>query len=323
MVLHVQPEVRPSDRTHPDGDGNPPSHFKIAIRYKLELLLRLALTASAVGLAASLAVSIAVLAPATPAFAAANAVPTYEVKINLTTAALDASHTPTSAVKAAFGITGSAKARSYDYYDTDPLDLNAQGWTVRLRHKSGSDFEETYKKRFPVVSGDIDAALDEANTEGFDSSDTNYDAHVDWGYAKQTLSFSNEKSHSAGGYPGTSMPSSSTGRTWLVNEIPGKLDGWLYNNWGSDTLKVSRAHGPVTSQVRSGAWESSDDASIEVLPVKNSSGTGAEYVVELSFETGSYADAAQLHAVAVAVADGHGWLYHGDILKTQLILDRY
>ncbi|MGW0883188.1 hypothetical protein [Streptomyces sp. NPDC002671] len=59
--------------------------------------------------------------------------PTYEVKIDLTTAALDASHAPTAAVKAAFGITGSAKARSYEYYDTDALDLNAQGWDARLR----------------------------------------------------------------------------------------------------------------------------------------------------------------------------------------------
>ncbi len=277
------------------------------------------LTTSAIGLAASLAV----LAPATPAFADANAVPTYEVKIDLTTAAPDASHAPTSAVKAAFGITGSASSRSYGYYDTDGLDLNAQGWDVRLRHKSGSDFEESYQKRFPVVDGDINAALDEANAEGFDSSDTNYDAQVDWGYADQTLSFSNEKSHSGSGYSGTSMPSSSTGRSWLVNEIPGKLDDWSAKNWGTDTLGASRLHGPVTSQVWSGAWESSDDASIEVLPATDSSGTGTEYVVELSLKTDDYADAAQLHTDAISVANANGWLYPGDILKTQLILDRY
>lgn len=284
---------------------------------------RRSLTASAIGAAASLTVSLCVLAPATPAFAAANAVPDYEVKIDLTAAALDSSHTPTSAVKAAFGISGSAKARSYEYFDTGALDLNAQGWDVRLRHKSGSDFEETYKKRFPITNGDIDAALDVANDQGFDSSDTNYDAQVDWGYAKQTLSFSNDKSHSGSGYSGTSMPSAGTGRSWLVGEIPGKLEDWSAKNWGSDTLKAATAHGPVTSQVWSGAWESSDDASIEVVPVKAASGTGTEYVVELSFKTDHYADAAQLHADAIAVADAHGWLYHGDILKTQLILGRY
>ncbi|WP_377273334.1 hypothetical protein [Peterkaempfera sp. SMS 1(5)a] len=285
---------------------------------------RRSLTASVIGLATvSLTASLAVLAPATPAFADANAVPTYEVKIDLTTAALDASHAPTSAVKAAFGITGSAKARAYEYYDTAALDLNAQGWDVRLRHKSGSDFEESYKKRFPVTNGDIEAALDEANAEGFDSSDTNYDAEVDWGYSKQTLSFSNEKSHSGSGYSGASMPSSSTGRNWLVNEIPGKLDDWLGSNWGSDTLAASSVHGPVASQVWSGAWEASDDAGIEVLPVKAASGTGTEYIVELSFKTDDFGDASELHADAISVADAHGWLYHGDILKTQLILDRY
>lgn len=284
---------------------------------------RRVLSGSAVAVAVSLTASLAVLAPAAPAFADSDAVPTYEVKIDLTGTALDASHNPTSAVRSAFGITGSAKARSYEYFDTGAQDLDAQGWDVRLRHKSGANFEESYKKRFPITGGDIDAALDEANDEGFDSSDTNYDAQVDWGYAQQTLSFSNEKSHSAGSYSGTSMPSATTGRGWLVGEIPGKLDDWLGKGWGSATLGASRAYGPVTSQVWSGAWESSDDASIEVLPVRNAAGTGTEYVVELSFKTDDYADAARLHADAISVADGHGWLYHGDVLKTQLILDRY
>jgi hypothetical protein len=174
-----------------------------------------------------------------------------------------------------------------------------------------------------VVGGDIDAALDQANDAGFDSSDDNYDAEVDWGYAKQTLSFSNEKSHSASGYSGTSMPAADTGRSWLVNEIPGKLEDWGSSNWGKTTLSASRVHGPVTSKVYDGAWESSDDASIEVLPVVGASGTGTEYVVELSFKTDDYSDAAQLHQDAIDVADAHGWLYPGDILKTQLILDRY
>lgn len=270
-----------------------------------------------------LAAAVVVLSPATQARADANAVPTYEVKIDLTTAALDASHNPTTAVKAAFGITGSAKSRAYAYFDTADEQLNAQGWDVRLRHKSGDDFEESYKKRFPITGGDIDTALDEANDEGFDSSDTNYDCEVDWGYAKQTLSFSNEKSHSGSNYSGTSMPSASTGLGWLVNEIPGKLEDWGSKNWGQDTLQDSAEHGPVTSKTYSGAWESSDDVSIEVVPVVGADGTGTDYVVELSLKTDDYGDAAQLHADAISVAGSHGWLYAGDILKTQLILDRY
>ncbi|MEV7277194.1 hypothetical protein [Streptomyces sp. NPDC093111] len=275
---------------------------------------------AAVALAATAAV---LLAPATPASAASNAVPSYEVKINLTVAALDASHTPSAAVRSAFGITGSAKARSYSYYDTTALGLDAEGWSVRLRHKDGSSFEETYKKRFPVTGGDIDAALNTANAAGFDSSDTNYKAEVDWGYAKQTLSFSNEKSHSAKGYAGTTLPADATGRGWLVNDVPGKLADWGTTGWGKSALQTSRTHGPVSSQVYGGSWGASDDASIEVLPVVGAGGTGTEYVIELSFKTDSYADAATLHQDAIAVADSHGWLYRGDILKTQLILDRY
>ncbi|MFF0739339.1 hypothetical protein ACFYVL_02965 [Streptomyces sp. NPDC004111] len=279
--------------------------------------------AATVGSVLALAVSAALLSPASPAQAAGNAVPSYEVKINLTVAALDSSHAPSAAVKSAFGITGSAKARSYSYYDTDDRALDAEGWSVRLRHKDGSSFEETYKKRFPVTDGNIDAALNAANAAGFSSSDTNYKAEVDWGYGKQTLSFSNEKKRSAGDYPGTSLPSGDTGRGWLVNDVPGKLKDWKSAGWGAGKLGASRAHGPVTAKVYGGAWGASDDASIEVLPVVGAGGTGTEYVVELSFKTDSRTDAATLHKDAIALADSKGWLYKGDILKTQLILDRY
>ncbi|MCX5202731.1 hypothetical protein OG897_14890 [Streptomyces sp. NBC_00237] len=282
-----------------------------------------ALRPAAAGSVLALAVSAALLSPASPAHAAANAVPTYEVKINLTVAALDASRAPSAALRSAFGITGSAKARSYSYYDTDNRALDAEGWSVRLRHKDGSSFEETYKKRFPVTDGNLDAALNTANAAGFDSSDTNYKAEVDWGYGKQTLSFSNEKKRSASGYSGTSLPSSDTGRGWLVSDVPGKLKDAKPNGWGATTLGASRAHGPVTAKVYSGAWGASDDASVEVLPVVGADGTGTEYVVELSFKTDSRTAAADLHKNSIAVAESNGWLYRGDILKTQLILDRY
>ncbi|MFE1949706.1 hypothetical protein ACFW9D_04485 [Streptomyces sp. NPDC059524] len=277
-----------------------------------------------VAVTVGMAASLSLLTPATHAHAASNAVPSYEVKINLTAAALDASHAPSAAVRSAFGITGSAKKRSYSYYDSASQDMAGQGWSVRLRHKDGaSSFEETYKKRFTVSGGDIDAALTQANQAGFDSGDTNYKAEVDWGYAKQTLSFSNDKTHSASGYSGTSLPSSDTGRNWLAADIPGKLANWGSTGWGTGVLGSSRAHGPVTSNVYAGAWGPSDDASIEVLPVVGASGSGTEYVIELSFKTDDFTDAAALHKDALSAAEQNGWLYKGDILKTDLILDRY
>lgn len=256
-----------------------------------------------------------------PAYADDNATPSYEVKLNLGTTALT-SGAPSSALKSTFGLSGAGTKRAYAYYDTEGLGLDAQGWSVRLRHKDGKDFEETYKKRYPVTGGNINAALTQANTEGFDESDTNYEAEVDWGYSKQTLSFSNEKGHDDSGYSGTSMPSSSTGRSWLVNEIPGKLEDWGSNGWGADQLGASRAHGPVVATVWKGSWKGVE-VDVEVLPVRNAAGTGTENIVELSFKTDSYTTASSLRTQAISATDGPGWLLHTDILKTNVILNRY
>ncbi|AKU18724.1 hypothetical protein VV02_07315 [Luteipulveratus mongoliensis] len=273
-------------------------------------MLTVALTATALASAAQ-----------APAHADANATPSYEVKLNLGTSALT-SGAPSAAVRSAFGLSSTRTKRSYEYFDTSGLALDQQGWSVRLRHKDGKDFEETFKKRYAVSGGNIDAALTQANGEGFDSSDTNYDAEVDWGYSKQTLSFSNEKGHSDSGYSGTSMPSEATGRGWLVAEIPGKLDDWGSGGWGGDTLSASRAHGPVTSTVWKGTWKGVE-TEVEVLPIKNASGTGTENVVELSFKTDDYSTASSLRGQAISTSDAPGWLLHTDILKTNLILNRY
>lgn len=255
------------------------------------------------------------------AHADANAVPDYEVKLDFTASALDGSGAPTAAVRSAFGLSSTASTRSYEYFDTSSRALAGEGWSVRLRHKSGKDLELNYKKRFDVTNGDVDAALTSANRAGFDSSDTNYDAQVDWGYAQQELSFSNDKSSSGSKYSGTSLPAESTARSLLVADIPGKLDDWNANHWGRDRLSESSAHGPVTTKVFSGSWQGTEP-SIEVLTVPAASGSGTQTVVEFSFTVDTRSQASSLRSQAISTADGKGWLYHGDILKTDLILDR-
>lgn len=288
------------------------------IRTRFRVPTRLLLVAASVALVSPVAAGLT----AAPARADANAVPNYEIKLNLGPTALDATGAPTATVRTAFGIGMSSKSLSYNFFDTSPLDLNGAGWSARLRHKSGKDFDLNYKKRFPITGGNIDAALTTANQQGFDSSDTNYAAQVDWTYTKQTLSFANSKSHSASGYSGTSMPSESTGRGWLVNEIPGKLEDWNSSNWGKDTLAASRQHGPVTSKEWAGTWQGVE-ISIEVLPIKNAAGTGTEQIVELSFKTNTLASATSLRSQAITIADAGGWLLQIDVLKTNLILTRY
>jgi hypothetical protein len=269
----------------------------------------------------AVSVSVSIGATAGTAHAAANAVPDYEVKLDLTASAIDGSGVPTAAVRSAFGISAAASTRSYEYFDTGSRALAGQGWSVRLRHKTGKDLELDYKKRFDVTNGDVNAALTTANAAGFDSSDTNYDAQVDWGYARQELSFSTDKSSSASTYAGTSLPGESTARSLVVANIPGKLENWTATDWGSDRLAASSAHGPVTTKVYSGTWRGAAP-SIEVLTVRAASGSGTQTVIEFSFNVDTRSQASDLRSRAIAIADDNGWLVHGDILKTDLILDR-
>ncbi|GAA1455956.1 hypothetical protein [Williamsia maris] len=282
-------------------------------RTLLPLSLRVVVTAVATVVSISAAAGVAA--------ADANATPDYEVKLDLLASALDSSGAPSAAVRSAFGLASTASSRSYEYFDTSARALKGQGWSVRLRHKSGKDLELNYKKRFDVSNGDVTSALDAANRAGFDSSDTNYDAQVDWGYSQQELSFSNDKSASGSSYSGTSLPAVSTARSLLVSNIPGKLDDWTAKHWGTDRLTESGAHGPVTTKVYSGSWQGTEP-SIEVLTVPAASGSGTQTVIELSFTADTRSEASALRAKAISVTDSNAWLYHGDILKTDLILDR-
>lgn len=254
-----------------------------------------------------------------PALSAPVATPNFEVKLSLLPAALS-SGKPSSELVSALALESSSEERTYAYYDTDEKALNAAGWAVRLRHKEGKDLQLTYKKRYPV--SDLSSALSQAKDEGFDSSDTNYEAQVDWSYGKQVLSFSNEKKTSSSGYSGTSLPDGGAGLQLLVDKIPGKLQDWHSKDWGKSTLKSSREHGPVTSSVWDGTFEGVE-ASVEVLPVKAASGSGTELYTEFSFKVNDEATAKSLRDKAIKLVEGKGWLDKDGDLKTSIVLDRY
>lgn len=254
--------------------------------------------------------------------AASNAVPGYEVKFLLDSdEVLTSGGGLSSAVNQAFEIGSSPERLMVEYFDTDALELNEESWNVRLRKKeSKSDYELTYKKRFDVQNGQIDAALTAANAAGFDSSDDNYKAEVDWGYGKQTLSFSVTKEKKAS--KGLSLPSDQKALEMLVNEIPGKLEKTRSKGWGKDTLEDARAYGPVLVTKYGGEFNGVD-VDIEVWPILNASGTGTDSVVEISFKTDSYTEAASQRAELMDELESEGWLIPADSLKTNLILDRY
>jgi hypothetical protein len=265
-----------------------------------------------------------VLASAALTHAASNMVPDYEVKLLLNpTAVLGTDNKLTPTVRSTFSMPTSVTKMNVQFLDTNAKAIYSAGWSPRIRKtEDDTDFELTYKKRYAITGGDIDAALTTANTEGFDSSDTNYEAQVEWGYQKQTLSISRKKEASDSGYGAMDLPGTSNSRDMLIEEAPGKFDDWLYNGWGTSMLASSRIFGPVLAKRSVGTW-SGMQLYIEVWPIKNAAGTGTEYIVEASFKTTSRTTASSKHDELVTFLQGKGWFLAQDSLKTQLIMDRY
>jgi hypothetical protein len=255
---------------------------------------------------------------------ASNMVPDYEVKLLLDpTAVLGTDFKLTPTVLSTFSMPTTVTKMNVQFLDKNDKIIYNEGWSPRIRKtENENNFELTYKKRYAITGGNIDAALTTANTEGFDSSESNYEAQVEWGYQKQTLSISRKKSYSDSGYSGMDLPGTSNSQAMLINEAPGKFEDWKSNNWGTDALAVSRIYGPVLAKRSIGTW-SSMELYIEVWPIKDAAGTGTEYIVEASFKTTSRTTASTKQASLVTFLQGKGWFLAQDSLKTQLIMDRY
>lgn len=257
------------------------------------------------------------------ASAAANAVPAYEVKfLAKPELVLNTDGTPRSEVIQTLGLSSTTRNISAEYFDTNALNLNQAGWDVRFRKKDDkNNYELTYKKRYPVINGDVNAALTLANQEGFDASDDNYEAEIDWGYGKQTLSFSNTKKVDTKA-TGVQLPSQQEALSMLLDKLPGKLKNWSSSNWGKQQLTASRAYGPVTFQRYEGTWNG-QELTLEVWPIRNAAGTGVENIVEISFKTADSTAVSGLRTQLMQVLENKNWLIPADGLKTQLILERY
>ncbi|EPS40493.1 hypothetical protein H072_5643 [Dactylellina haptotyla CBS 200.50] len=271
---------------------------------------------------------LAIIASATimvsPVLAASNTVPDYEVKLLMnSTAVLGTDFKLTPTVLSYFGMPTTVTKMNVQFLDKSNKEIYNAGWSPRIRKTEGeSDFELTYKKRYSITGGNIDAALTNANNEGFDSTDTKYDAQIEWGYQKQTLSISRQKSASGSGYSGMDLPGQTKSRTYLIDEAPDKFDDWVSNNWGTTALASARIFGPVLAKRSIGTW-SGLQLYIEVWPIKDAAGTGIEYIVEASIKTTSRTTASTKQADLIALLTVKGWFLAQDSLKTQLIMDRY
>ncbi|KAK3352449.1 hypothetical protein B0T25DRAFT_186064 [Lasiosphaeria hispida] len=270
-----------------------------------------------------LAAAVAVTA-AWGARAASNLVPDYEVKLLLDpTAVLGVDHKLVATVLAEFSMPTTVTKMNVQFLDKSDKTIYNAGWSPRIRKTEGeANFELTYKKRYGVTSGNIDGSLSTANADGFDSTDTNYDAQIEWGYTAKTLSISRKKSSSGSGYSGEDLPNQADSRSILIDKAPGKFADWGSTGWGTTALASARIYGPVLAKRSIGTW-SGVELYIEVWPILDAAGTGTEYVVEASFKTTSNTTASDLHDDLVDLLTLKGWFLAQDSLKTQLIMDRY
>lgn len=205
------------------------------------------------------------------------------------------------------------------FLDTANKSLSEEGWFARIRKKEFSkDFELTYKKRYPIPNGVIQDALEVAKKEGFDSNTDSYEAEIDWGFEKKTLSISNKKSYRAKGYGILDLPNEQAAQNMLIEKLPGKMNKWLYTNWGEEMLKSSRIYGPVLMKRYTGEFENIK-ANIEIWPLSNTGKLEDDFVIEVSFKTNEESIATKQRELLMASLEKKGWLLPKDSLKTELI----
>lgn len=205
------------------------------------------------------------------------------------------------------------------FLDTANKSLSDEGWFARIRKKEFSkDFELTYKKRYPIQNGVIQDALEVAKKEGFDSNTDSYEVEIDWGFEKKTLSISNKKSYSAKGYGILDLPNKQAAQNMLIEKLPGKMNKWLYTNWGEEMLKNSRIYGPVLMKRYTGEFENIK-ANIEIWPLSNTGKLEDDFVIEVSFKTNEESIATKQRELLMESLEKKGWLLPKDSLKTELI----
>ncbi|KAB8199100.1 hypothetical protein BDV34DRAFT_233374 [Aspergillus parasiticus] len=246
-------------------------------------------------------------------------VPEYEVRLQLNPAAvLGPDYELTGTVLSTFGIHPIKHNLNIQFLDTSSKELYIAGWSARICKTENEDgFELTYKKRYTISGGNIDAALAAANNDGFNAGIAKYEAQVEWGYEKQTLSVSRKKALTDSGSSGLDLPGTSDSRKMLISEAPHKFDNWISNKWGTSILAKSQIFGPVLVGRSIGSWNKIP-LYLEVWPLLNLSGTGIDYIVEASFKTENRDTASIERTNLAAFLEYKGW-FLADLLNHLLM----
>lgn len=251
--------------------------------------------------------------------------PDFEVKLLLDPEeVLEGDSNLASAIRSTFSITPAVAKIGVLFLDNDAKEIYNAGWSPRIRKTEGKDeFELTYKKRYPITGAAILAALAKAAEDGFEASNNNkYEAQVEWGYEKMTLSISRNKKVSDAGLDSVSSLDVKAAQKMLIDEAPDKFNNSGSDGWGKRLLQQARIYGPIHTTRFTGVWQGVK-LTIEIWPVTIAKEARTELIVELSFKMDATSDSAALRSSLIEVLQKKGWLCPRDSLKTQLVVDNY
>lgn len=264
---------------------------------------------------AVLAIAFALISTAA-IFAAEKIDMAFEVKFLLDSQkVLDSNNVPVKDIQDLFAVK-KTNQRTVLYIETPDRKFNEGGWTNRVREKEGKkNVELAYKRRYAVQGTDIDAAIERALKDNPRVTDGRYEAEIDWGYEKMTLSFTAEVKidKPEGGMKG--MTDDALVSNLLAN-MPEDESGWMFAKLRSSKIKDARMAGPVDYIRYIGEYKGVE-IDIEVWDVKGT------YITELSFEADNLESATAMRNEIMGILDTKGILMHKDSLKTQMILDAY
>lgn len=262
-------------------------------------------------------------------------VPDFEVKLLLDPSkVLEADNKLSDVVRPEFSIQEEIKTMSVQFVDNKTRDIYNNGWNLRIRRTEGAKkFELTYKKRYPIdvseistteeTEGGIEKEVAAAAADGFNST-TDFEAQVEVGHKKQTLSISHSEKVPATGFSGITLPAAKASGDFLSADAPIQFDKRPNDaGWGTRLLKEPVVYGPVVATRYEGTWNG-DKIYIEVWPIRASK-TDATLVpiVEASFKTAEVSKALGGRGELADLLQRKGWFCPGDSLKTKLVMDRY
>ena len=257
---------------------------------------------------------------AMPGLAGEPAVSGYEVKFYLNPEKVLTGNEPTKSVMDRLGIQAGPTKLRMQFLDGKYQDLHVEHWNVRFRDKGKEKWELTYKRRYPVQGDDIDGAVVAAARQGFDAGKSDYEVEVEWGFKRQTLSFTPKKE--VEGPSSAPLPKAGDARQFAVDKLPEKLAHWIHDGWAKSVLSGAHVYGPVDGKRWTGKRDEIDnEITLEVWEIRKSSGDEKERVVEVSFKKKDRSEAKESRERLSELL--YGWLLEDDVLKTELILKRY